>query len=283
MGNLNFFSKLLATWPSKDDNLPNLAPLILKETKQQMDNHLFLEQKSQCSTEIEKFKSTQQYKRYLMLKDNNIRNDEYQDTFEQLNKLRSKENNLEYLECTMDYYREMQDFFDFYRLKVITQGSIRKYTELDVSESYYYELYRLPETKTFAEYGFWNSNTRANTNTPVDKSTIVLCTMNDFVGVIPDKNLEEIDGFPLKNKSWGYDLLQKGKVLTPAVNVRVKNKPQQQPKVIDPVILYPLSCFSHDSPIGKIQNNHGRLEGYVMVTAWGEEAELPEFMNAHRN
>lgn len=119
---------------------------------------------------------------------------------------------------------------------------------------------------------------------PVLNTDLVLCSFECFDGTIPTKNLEEIHNFPLRDQlPKNLPMSAIACILTPAINVRTDAElNNMQPKIIDPVVLIPVHAFEGD--LGRIVNDfYFRGDGYVMVTAWGEEAELPEFMNAHNN
>lgn len=129
------------------------------------------------------------------------------------------------------------------------------------------------------------------------KDDLVLCDLKQFNSVIPTQNLKEMANFPLledltktaMNQFNGDFETSKAKlydaavVVTPAVNVRVEEQGELI-EVIDPAVLVSTNNFSDESEIGRLRNKHGHhLHGYILVTVWGDEALMPEFMKLNEN
>lgn len=126
-----------------------------------------------------------------------------------------------------------------------------------------------------------------------------MCELTKYVGVIPTRNLEEMGNVPFL-KELAASFSQCAHIVTPAMGVKTKEYnaiPRTEDvnwRLIDPVVLMPITHI-RNSDLQSIMSDcsieakklgiqrPALMDGYVQVTAWGDEAKMPEFMNAHNN
>lgn len=197
---------------------------------------------------------------------------------------------------------EIQSYLDKYRLKFIPSESIDAVIKHDlrrfelarqITQTYHgmspetthivADINNLSDTEQKTARGYKYREGTDIEPELVHNNTLVLVQLERFVGVIPDKNLDEMTNFPLIEQLYGT-FVENAVVVTPAINVEVKAHGALPDKIIDPAVLIPLNAFKHSTEMGSLYLKHqNEVDGYIMVTAWGEEAKMPEFMNAHNN
>jgi hypothetical protein len=125
------------------------------------------------------------------------------------------------------------------------------------------------------KYPLFKFITPDQTMTIAEKYNLVLGNVSDFIGFVPDKNLKEIEKFKCDEKDKDVEYARfssvpspcKLKIVAPEKDFDMTGKEVRNRKVEikDPIVLQPVKY------------------GYLILTAWGDEASDPIVVNQINN